>query len=90
MTSHDPTKARKNRAKHGLELAACADVFDAPMITFEDDSDHGEQRLVSIGWAHDRVVVVVWTDREDGSRLISCREADRHEYEAYFLAHAPH
>jgi uncharacterized DUF497 family protein len=55
------------------------------MLTFEDDrQSYGEQRLVSLGWVRNRVVVLVWTDREDGPRLISCREAEPHEQEAYF------
>jgi hypothetical protein len=29
----------------------------------------------------------VWTDREDEPHLISCREAETHEQEAYFHAH---
>jgi uncharacterized DUF497 family protein len=54
------------------------------MLTREDDREnYGEQRLVSLGWAHGRVVVLVWTDREDGPRLISCREAKPYEREAY-------
>jgi hypothetical protein len=60
------------------------------MLTREDDrEDYGEQRWISLGWAHGRVVVLVWTDREDGPRLISCREANRYEQEAYFQAFPP-
>src|SRR5690242_8240982 len=77
MTSHDPAKRRGNLRKHGIDLPGCAVAFDGPMITYDDDGDHDEQRLVSLGWAHDCVVVLVWTDREDGPRLISCREANR-------------
>jgi uncharacterized DUF497 family protein len=55
------------------------------MLTRVDASqDYGEQRLISLGWLQGRVVVLVWTDREDGPRLISCREANPHEQEAYF------
>ena len=90
MTSHDPIKRRANLRKHGIDLPACADAFGGPMITYDDDGDHGEQRFVSIGWAHERVVVLIWTERNEGPRLISCREGDRSEYEAYFLAYASH
>jgi uncharacterized protein len=58
------------------------------MLTREDASEgYGEQRLISLGWADGRVVVLVWTDRRDGPRFISCREANRHEQEAYFRAY---
>ena len=73
------------------ELASghlCEPVFDGPMLTDEDArEEYGEQRLVSLGWLNGRVVVQVWTDREDGPRMISCREAKRHEQEAYFRAY---
>ena len=55
------------------------------MLTREDASaTYREQRLVSLAWSNGRVVVLVWTDRVDGPHLISCREAEAHEQEAYF------
>src|SRR3546814_2615724 len=79
MISHDPAKRRTNLAKHNIDLPGCMEAFDGPMLTREDDrEDYGEQRLVSLGWAHGRVVVLVWTDREEKPRLkierASCRE----------------
>ena len=89
--SHDPIKRRKNLHKHGIDLPTCINAFDAPMLTREDvREDYGEHRFVSIGWVPNRVVVLVWTDRDDGLRLISCREAEPHEREAYFRAYPPH
>ena len=90
MTSHDPAKRRKNLEKHDVDLPTCEQAFDAPMLTREDDrEEYGEQRLISLGWTQCRVVVLVWTDRDDGPRLISCREANRYECEAYFRAYPP-
>ena len=87
MTS-DPTKRKANQRKHKVDLAECDPVFDEPMLTREDTREgYGEQRLLSLGWLKGRVVVLVWTDREDGPRLISCREAKPHEQEAYFRAY---
>jgi uncharacterized DUF497 family protein len=80
----------RNLRKHGVDLSGCAAVFDRPMITYEDEGGYGEQRFVSVGWAHERVVVLIWTDRDGMPRLISCREGDRSEYEAYFFAYASH
>ena len=88
--SHDPAKRRKNLRKHNVDLPSCMEAFDGPMLTREDDREsYGEQRLVSLGWAHGRVVVLVWTDREEGPRLISCREAEPYEREAYYRAYPP-
>lgn len=84
----DPSKRSKNQRKHAIDLAECEAVFEAPMLSREDASEqYGEQRWVSLGWLNGRVVVLVWTDREDGPRAISCREAERHEQEAYFRAY---
>ena len=85
VVTYDPAKRRSNKRKHKIDLADCEAAFDAPMLTREDASqDYGEQRLISLGWLQGRVVVLVWIDREDGPRLISCREANPHEQEAYF------
>jgi uncharacterized DUF497 family protein len=85
--SYDSAKRRLNLRRHGIDLAECDGVFDEPMLTREDDREaYGEQRLVSLGWLKRRVVVLVWTDREDEPHLISCREAGTHEQEAYFRA----
>jgi hypothetical protein len=85
--SYDPAKQKLNMRKHGIDLAECDAVFDEPMLTREDDREtYGEQRLISLGWLKNRVVVLVWTDRDEEPHLISCREAKTHEEEAYFLA----
>jgi len=85
--SYDPAKRKLNLRKHAIDLANCEALFDEPMLTREDDRiAYGEQRLISLGWLKNRVVVLVWTDREDEPHLISCREAETHEQEAYFSA----
>ena len=87
---YDPTKRKKNQRKHEIDLAECEPVFDGPMLTREDTrEEYDEQRLVSLGWLRGRVVVLMWTDREDGPRMISCREAEPHEQKAYFRAYPP-
>jgi uncharacterized protein len=83
--TYDPAKRRLNLRRHRIDLADCDEIFDAPMLTREDASqEYGEQRLISLGWLKGRVVVLVWTDRDDGPRSISCREAKPHEQEAYY------
>jgi uncharacterized protein len=83
--SYDPKKRRSNKRKHAVDLPECYEAFDHPMVTKDDDSEaYGEQRLVSLGWAKVRVVVLVWVDEDEEPRLISCREAEPHEQEAYF------
>jgi uncharacterized DUF497 family protein len=82
---HDPKKRKTNLRKHKVDLAQCYEAFDAPMLTLEDTrEDYGEQRFVSLGLARGKIVVLVWVDGADDPRLISCREAEPHEEEAYF------
>ena len=88
--SHDPAKRKRNLRKHKVDLPDCMEAFDGPMLTREDDRDnYGEQRLISLGLAHGTIVVLVWTDTNDGPRLISCREGKPYEKEAYFSTYQP-
>jgi len=85
---HDPKKRRSNLLKHKVELTDCYEAFDAPMVSREDTrEDYGEQRFVSLGLVKGKVVVLVWVDRGDEPRLISCRRAEPHEEEAYYSAY---
>lgn len=85
MISYDETKRQANLMKHGIDLAECESVFDAPLSTEEDDREaYGEQRLKSLCWLHERVVTLIWTERETGPHLISCRYADKYETQRYF------
>lgn len=87
MISWDESKRTKNLKDHGIDLAELACVFDAPLLTVEDERErYGEQRLQSLGWFRDRVVFLVWTERNECARVISCRYGDKHETRAYFEA----
>ena len=49
-----------------------------------NDSDHDEERFVTIGMdAYGRILVVVYTWRGDVIRLISARKATKHEHKQY-------
>ncbi len=85
MIRWDEARRKKNLRDHGIDLAEVACVFDAPMVTVEDQREsYGEQRLLSLGWFRNRVVFLVWTERNDCARMISCRYGDKHETRAYF------
>lgn len=87
MISWDEPKRKSNLKHHGIDLAEVACVFDAPMVTVEDErKNYGEQRLQGLGWFRDRVVFLVWMERNDRARLISCPYGDKHETRAYFEA----
>ena len=85
MITFDEAKRKANIAKHGIDLAECEAVFDFPMLTIEDDrAVYGERRFASLGLLTGRVVMLVWTDREAGSHVISCRFGDKNETLKYF------
>ena len=87
MVSWDSAKRAKNLKDHGIDLAELACIFDSPMVTVEDEREnYGEKRLQSLAWFRERVVFLVWTERDESARVISCRYGDKHEARAYFEA----
>lgn len=81
----DPAKAISNLKKHGVRFSDAEMVLsDTQALTREDESAFGEQRHVSLGLdSLGRVLVVVFTYREDHIRLISARQATRRERGSY-------
>jgi len=84
----DENKNEVNIAKHGLDFADAAQVFNLPLrISLDEREDYGENRWIGLGMLNDRVVVVVYTEPDDQTiRIISLRKAlpyERKRYEQY-------
>ena len=81
----DPQKAETNLKKHRIRFSDAETVlFDPMALTIEDQDVEGERRFVSVGSdALGRVLVVVYTYREDAIRLISARRATPTERKYY-------
>ena len=81
----DTDKARSNFMKHGIYFSDAVSVFsDDSAITKKDDNSH-EERFVTIGMdAFGKILVVVFTWRDDEIRIISARKANPREYKQYF------
>ena len=78
--SFDPDKRAQTLADRGLDFADAAKVFQGPVFEFDDDRfDYPEPRYSTIGLLEDRMVVVIWTEAEDGRRVISMRKANERE-----------
>ena len=82
----DARKAVANLRKHGVDFAdAGTALYDEQAITMPDEGSDEEDRFVTLGMdALGRVLVVVYTWREDRPRLISARKAtprERRQYE---------
>jgi uncharacterized DUF497 family protein len=81
----DPTKARANLRKHGVSFAHAEQALrDSMAFTIEDPDSRGEQRFVTLGMdALGRVLVVIHTQREERTRVISARKASPGEADRY-------
>ena len=81
----DSVKARTNLRKHGVSFAHAEQALLDPMaFTIEDPDSIGEQRFVTLGVdSLGRVLVVIHTQRDERTRLISARKASRGEADQY-------
>lgn len=81
----DSDKNLFNMLKHKISFKEAALVFlDVDRMEFYDE-EHSifEDRYVTIGRVEE-VIVVVYTERKDVTRIISARKASREEEEAYY------
>ena len=80
----DKAKAAANRRKHGVRFADAVTVLeDSNAVTIEDEHPN-EERFVTLGLdALGRLLVVVYTFRDDTIRIISARKATSAEQRYY-------
>jgi uncharacterized protein len=79
-----PNKAATALAVRGLNFANAGRVFEGPTATATDDrKDYGETRYITGGWLDGRFVVVVWTPRDGGRRIISMRHGHDDEEQRF-------
>lgn len=79
-------KARANALKHGVSFAEATTVFGDPLAATVPDPDHSdlEFRFVTMGLSsRGRLLVVSHTEEGLVFRLISAREASKHEKTRY-------
>ena len=82
----DGQKARSNLAKHGVSFDEAKTVFEDPFAISIPDPDHSdeEMRFIDLGYSQNhRLLIVVYTERNDTIRIISSREADKNERKQY-------
>lgn len=78
--SYDPEKQAWTVVHRGLDFEQAKMVFAGPEYTVRDDrSDYGEDRLVTYGLLHGRLVAVVWTPRGEIRHIISMRKCNARE-----------
>ena len=84
MFEWDKSKAIDNKFKHGISFSDTFAVFEDPNSVTIGDFRKDEQRYVTIGMdAFGRILVVVYTWRDENIRIISARKAVRYEVRQY-------
>lgn len=83
-TEYDDRKRALTLEQRGMDFAEAAILFEGAVLTIEDDRrNYGEQRFQTLGRLGGKIVMVVWTPRRDARRIISMRECNAREREAY-------
>ena len=80
----DDEKAEINKAKHGISFNAASLVFADKHRLERLDASHGgaEKRWIVLGKAKE-ILFVVYTERNEASRIISARKANAEERKIY-------
>jgi uncharacterized DUF497 family protein len=82
----DPKKADYNLKKHRVDFSEASTVFNDPLSITYTDPDHSieEDRYIIMGLsAHNRLLIVAHTDRNEITRIISAREVTSRERKLY-------
>jgi uncharacterized DUF497 family protein len=82
----DPVKALSNLRKHGVSFSHAEQALRDPnALTVEDPDSRFEQRQITLGMdSVGRLIIVVHTQRDERTRLISARRASPGEAARYY------
>jgi uncharacterized protein len=80
----DEKKRKSNLVKHGIDFSDAGIFFGNQFLVLEDHrQDYGEKRFIAFGSIYGRPVVVSFTKRDEKTRIISMRKANKREQEKY-------
>jgi uncharacterized DUF497 family protein len=80
----DPNKRAATLKNRGLDFMDAAKVFAGVTITAEDTrKNYGEDRFQTVGHLEGRMVMLVWTPRNDDVHVISMRKCNAREKKSY-------
>jgi hypothetical protein len=81
----DTAKAASNLRKHRVRFSEAAVALqDDGAMTIDDPDSESEERFISVGTDdRGRVLVTIFTYREDAIRIISSRRASKKERKIY-------
>ncbi len=79
-----PAKREATLRERGLDFLDAAIVFAGPSFSFVDNRVvYGEDRIVTAGLLRGRMMIVVWTPRDEQRHVISMRKANDREIAKY-------
>jgi uncharacterized protein len=73
----DEDKSNANLIKHGIDFEDASEVF------FRASNRNSEERWIATGKSRDRIMAVIFTRRNDSTRIISARHPRPDEERAY-------
>ena len=80
----DAIKRLQTLDARGLDMNRASEILEGSTITFLDERrQYGEERLITFGYLDSRMVVLVWTKRDESCRIISLRKANGREQALY-------
>lgn len=82
--SFDPAKRELTLREWGLDFLDADKVFDGLKLEFPDERrNYGELRMITVGYLHRRMVIVVWTPRGEARHVFTMRKVNDREKENY-------
>jgi uncharacterized protein len=80
----DERKRQEVIKTRGVDILYAAHIFHDTVVTRVDDREnYGEERLISLGMVGDECFVVIHTERDGETRLITAWKGGRIEREQY-------
>ena len=80
----DQAKREKTLDERDLDIARSDEIFSGVHFTAQDSrKDYTEDRFITMGNLDNRLVVLVWTPRDEVRRVISMRKANDREKAFY-------
>jgi uncharacterized DUF497 family protein len=82
--TYDPAKRGWTLNERGLDFEETPEFFEGQTIDIPDvRQNYGETRIKSVGHLRGRMMIVVWTPRNDARHIISMRKANDREKARY-------
>lgn len=76
----DEAKHERNLRKRGFGFDFAARIFEGDTVEWEDTRFlYGEKRMIAVGQVGERILTVVYTDREDVRWIITSWPSSRKE-----------